>query len=767
VATRFRLPSTGTAAISPATQSYTHSGTTRRPLRVAGVNSDSSALSTDAVTPDGADDLTAGDTHHVQFISDPLKAQTFTSGDAFKFAIQGLEAHAGNNLQIQVWMGIVNAAGSAVGTIRSKVLEGTELATALTNRFFSGTLSGTVACSDNDRLVIEFSVSGTPTAAGGVQGHNASLRWGSAGGSGDLAENDTETGTGFNPWIEFTTDVAFMPQPPAPLTQRVLPRNVLPVALLAACSFVPVVAAASTADAGASSDTGGLAAARVIQYSALHAPMAIPTVAIPAQWWPVYPDRVPAKPRPVGVGQFRFEQPMPGTLPAADAGPSGDTGGLVAAKLLQYQALAAPVVVAVSETVTLDKWYRPDTIPARIGPRLVPVGRVVAPLHVPDVTDAVTPLSWRATYPARVLGRTVPTAHHAPWFSDRFEAPTPPVQADAAASSDASAIRAHVRVQYQALSAPVRHIVVGGETITLDKWSQNYPVVHPRPRYPRAIYTWAQPMFGVVVEVPVQSWLGNTLFADQTRRLRSHVSRQPASFSDRFDAPTPPVLPDLSWKPNHPDTVRAKSGLRVAAQQAWVADRYQAPDAVTVPALTPPVYPAIVRGHRPRLEGLRVVPAFVPDVTNPVTARSWAPSYPDRIFPARVLHASLQRAYQADRFDEPGVVIVPALSWSPEYADRVLGHRPRLHGLSVVPLYVPDVTVLAPALSWKPTYQDWIARRLAQPWLYPWLLWGIESPEPSAEPDITVLARPIIRIVLARPSVRTVTANSIDDEVER
>lgn len=201
MAIRYRLPSSGAAAVSPATQSYSHTQATRRPLPT----SDSSALATQAYTPDAGDHLVAGDAHHIQFVSDALAANLrFASGQAFKYAIQCLEAHTNNNLTLQVWAGIYSSDGSTLlATIRSKVADNTELATALTNRFFSGTLDGSYTTTGGERLVVEFSVVGTPAASSGTQGHNSSLRWGSAGAGGDLPENDSSTGTTLNPWIEF------------------------------------------------------------------------------------------------------------------------------------------------------------------------------------------------------------------------------------------------------------------------------------------------------------------------------------------------------------------------------------------------------------------------------------------------------------------------------------------------------------------------------------------------------------------------------------
>ena len=213
MATRFRFPSSGTSPISPALQTYTHTPTTRR-FFLRTVDDANSALSTVTEAPDAADHIAAGDLFIAQFISDPLAEQTFTSGDAFKLALQTLEANAGNNLFLQIWMGIYTGSGGTLqSTIRSKVLDGTEVATTLTNRIFNSTLSATYACLKGERLVVELSLSGTPTATGGVQGHNGSIRLGSNGAGGDLAENDTETGTTFNPWIEFANTIVFQAEP--------------------------------------------------------------------------------------------------------------------------------------------------------------------------------------------------------------------------------------------------------------------------------------------------------------------------------------------------------------------------------------------------------------------------------------------------------------------------------------------------------------------------------------------------------------------------
>lgn len=209
MATRFRLPNSGTPGRSPAFQSYTHSGSTRIPL----VTTDSTALATNALTPDAADHIAAGDTVFAQFVSGMMKAGiTFTNGDAISLAVQCLESDAGDNLFVQLFVAIVSEDGGTVRrTIRSKVADGLELATTITNRNLTTTQDGaTYVTVHGDRLVVELSVTGTPVATGGVQGHNASLRFGSNGGGGDLGANDTDTLATLNPWIDFAPTVTFV-----------------------------------------------------------------------------------------------------------------------------------------------------------------------------------------------------------------------------------------------------------------------------------------------------------------------------------------------------------------------------------------------------------------------------------------------------------------------------------------------------------------------------------------------------------------------------
>jgi hypothetical protein len=172
---------------------------------------DASALATASYTPDGADHLVAGDSGHTQFVSLPMAAGiAFATTDTVKYAVQATQPNLGCNQFIQLYVGVVTQDGtSSQATLLSKSVDNTELANAFQARTNSANLTGNYTTVAGDRLVVEFGTSGTPAAATGVNGHNASFRWGSDGVSGDLAENDTNSETTRNGWIEFSPNITF------------------------------------------------------------------------------------------------------------------------------------------------------------------------------------------------------------------------------------------------------------------------------------------------------------------------------------------------------------------------------------------------------------------------------------------------------------------------------------------------------------------------------------------------------------------------------
>ncbi len=210
MATRFYFPDSQAAPVTPpaAGAEWEHvNAQTRALLTVA----DSSALANTAYTPDGADDLTDKDALHRQYVSAALAAQTIgVQGITAQF--QCFEANAANNLFLTFVIKVISNDGTTVqATILAITRDtSTELTTTTaTNRNFPSVNTSSFACAAGDRILVEVGVGGLCAAAGGTQGHNATIRWGCSASSGDLPADDTETGTTFRPWLEFANTLTF------------------------------------------------------------------------------------------------------------------------------------------------------------------------------------------------------------------------------------------------------------------------------------------------------------------------------------------------------------------------------------------------------------------------------------------------------------------------------------------------------------------------------------------------------------------------------
>lgn len=238
--TRFFFPETEAAAVSPTISGadWEHINTLRRKLLAT---ADASALTTTAYTPDAADHLVNGDAHHRQYVSDAIAAQTISGNVKAQF--QCLEANNGNNLFLTLLIYVVSNDGTTVtGTLLAITRDTTnELGTALNNRNFPSTALSSVVANANDRIVVEVGLGGTPTASGGVQGHNGSLRFGGNASSGDLPEDDTTTATTYRPWLEFDGTISF----PGVTYQITLAATALGVATLSRAATFPKTLAAT------------------------------------------------------------------------------------------------------------------------------------------------------------------------------------------------------------------------------------------------------------------------------------------------------------------------------------------------------------------------------------------------------------------------------------------------------------------------------------------------------------------------------------------
>lgn len=206
MATRFYLPSSGAAAVNPAfSAEWEHQNNVRRPMSTA--KSDTALLAI-SYSPDAVDHIANEDALFGQFISEPLAAQTIAA-QVVKLQMQCSEIIAQNNLFMTWKLFLCNNDGSTIKeTLLAIRRDGTEVATSATNRSDSANTSA-ADCEDGDRIVLEIGLGGLPTAAGGVEGHNGNIRTGDVIALPDLPEDDTQTGAGHNPWLEFADDLTF------------------------------------------------------------------------------------------------------------------------------------------------------------------------------------------------------------------------------------------------------------------------------------------------------------------------------------------------------------------------------------------------------------------------------------------------------------------------------------------------------------------------------------------------------------------------------
>ena len=170
---------------------------------------DSSTLTTTAYAPDAADHLTNNDSCHRQYVSGPLAAQTISGNITGQF--QCLEQFNNCNLFLSMKVLVCSNDGSSTVATLLAITRSTasEAGTTLANRTFPSTALSSYACAKGDRLVVEIGLGGNITSGtAGTIGHNGSLRFGCNASSGDLPVNNTQTGTTYRPWIQFSNDVA-------------------------------------------------------------------------------------------------------------------------------------------------------------------------------------------------------------------------------------------------------------------------------------------------------------------------------------------------------------------------------------------------------------------------------------------------------------------------------------------------------------------------------------------------------------------------------
>src|SRR5262245_34321316 len=207
MATRFYFNEAEAAAVSPTISGtdWAHIEATPVRRRLRAFSADASTLVSQTITPDSADHIADQNALWRQYVSDPLGAQTISGNVVAQ--LQCFEANAGNNLKLAIKIYLCSSTGTVGATLLAITRDADEIATALTNQTFASVALTSQTASANDRLVVEVGLGGLPTAAGGVQGHNGTLRFGGSASSGDLGSDQTQTGTTFRPWIEFTASI--------------------------------------------------------------------------------------------------------------------------------------------------------------------------------------------------------------------------------------------------------------------------------------------------------------------------------------------------------------------------------------------------------------------------------------------------------------------------------------------------------------------------------------------------------------------------------
>lgn len=205
MATRFYFPDAVDAAVAApaAAAEWEHVNANARAALALAL--DASVLATVAYTPDAADDLTDRDALHRQYVSPPLAPQVL--GGTVTAQLQCLETFANDNLFLALKVLVCSLDGSTVRATLLALTRATslELSNSLMNRTFPSTALAGYTCAKGDRLVVEVGLGGNiSSGTGGTIGHNGSIRWGCVASSGDLGVDETQVGTTFRPWIEFS-----------------------------------------------------------------------------------------------------------------------------------------------------------------------------------------------------------------------------------------------------------------------------------------------------------------------------------------------------------------------------------------------------------------------------------------------------------------------------------------------------------------------------------------------------------------------------------
>ena len=196
-ATRFYLPSSGAAEVSPAFSAWT---LTTGADRLKCVTTRTNTLMINKSTTTTSESVTS--LLNRQYVSEPIGAQTITG--TVKGQLRGMEDNAAQDMVSCILIKVVSNDGSTVrGTLLNftyPALSGNEYGTKIANRYtpISASLT-TVTAEAGDRIVIEigayrYKVGGSTGSCTQTYGDDSAT---------DLPEDQT-TKTAYNPWVEFS-----------------------------------------------------------------------------------------------------------------------------------------------------------------------------------------------------------------------------------------------------------------------------------------------------------------------------------------------------------------------------------------------------------------------------------------------------------------------------------------------------------------------------------------------------------------------------------
>lgn len=405
----------------------------------------------------------------------------------------------------------------------------------------------------------------------------------------------------------------------------------------------------------------------------------------PADWGPIYPDRIPPRillgaefQQAFGFDAAPFTTPPEGWLPTYPERIAPKPGLPVA----QQQALGFHPTPEVTIARAWSAVY-PDTIARRTYPTSQQLAYVAN--LVPEQTIA---RAWAPIYPDRFPPRVLPIGAMPSAFvptylplTDLRWQPTYPSQIDRLVYLTANQLAFTTGLTSSVI--PIADL----------RWQAHYPDrLDPPPR--PFVQSFVFDPFPRVAVVTTLEWLP-TYPTDPTR---------PLPVQPPFGTVLPPYVPitDLRWQGTYPSRLDPARSLLVAAQQTLAfAPRPEQ----TIALAWQPVYPSTIdRRVYPASQQLAFVTSPAPEQT---IARGWLPIYPDAI-DRRIYPAAAQLAHV---LITPSVFAVPALSWQGTYPDRLYptaGLRADLQRTFTFDPF-PLPTLIVP-LSWLAQYPDVIDR---------------------------------------------------------